>query len=355
MDLGTRIVLVTGASGWLGVNLARALAHGLPDVATLRTPEPRLTIRCLVAPGDTRGAAALAGISERVEIVTGDVTRAEDCQRFCSGATGALLFHTAGMIHPKRAADFDRVNARGTVALLDAAAESRVRRAVVVSSNSPCGFNPHPDHLFDEASPYRPYQGYGRSKMRMEEAARASHERGAIETVIVRPPWFYGPNQPPRQSLFFKMIRLGKFPMVGPGDNLRSMAYVDNLCQGLLLAAVVARAAGRTYWIADRRPYALAEIVATVRTVLERELGAPCRRGRLRLPALVSCVAELADTGLQRLGLYHQKIHVLSEMSRSIACTVARARRELGYEPTVDLEEGMTRSVRWMVKNGVAI
>ena len=111
----------------------------------------------------------------------------------------------------------------------------------------------------------------------------------------------------------------------------------------------------RTYWIADRRPYALTEIVATVRTVLERELGAPCRRGRLRLPAVASRAAELADAALQGLGLYHPKIHVLSEMSRSIACTVARARRELGYEPTVDLEEGMTRSVRWMLKNGVAI
>ncbi len=75
-----------------------------------------------------------------------------------------------------------------------------------------------------------------------------------IETVLVRPPWFYGPNQPPRQTLFFRMIRAGKAPIVGSGRNLRSMSYIDNLCQGLLLAAMTPRANGQTYWIADRRP-----------------------------------------------------------------------------------------------------
>ena len=67
--------------------------------------------------------------------------------------------------------------------------------------------------------------------------SRPCNRSGRLETVIVRPPWFYGPYQPPRQSLFFRMIRDGKAPIVGDGNNLRSMAYIDNLSQGLILAA----------------------------------------------------------------------------------------------------------------------
>src|SRR4029450_8546644 len=94
---------------------------------------------------------------------------------------------------------------------------------------------------------------------------------GRLETVVIRAPWFYGPFQPPRQTLFFTMIRAGKAPIVGGGGNLRSMAYTDNLAQGTLRAARVEQAAGRTYWIADRRPYAMNEVVDTVERLLESE------------------------------------------------------------------------------------
>lgn len=353
MDFGTRTVLVTGATGWLGLNLVHALAHGLADVDRLKRPQPGLKIRCLVLPGAE--TSRLEAVSDRVEVVPGDVRSLKDCRRFCAGAAGAVLFHTAGIIHPKRVSEFYRVNVQGTADLLDAAAESGVRRAVVASSNSPCGCNPHPDHRFDEASPYRPYMNYGRSKMLMEQTVLDTGRLGRIETVVVRPPWFYGPHQPPRQSLFFQMIRAGKFPQVGPGDNLRSMVYIDNLCQGFLLAALVDPAAGETYWIADRRPYSMTEIVETTRRVLESELRVQCSPGRVRLPSVVGRIAWFADAAIQGVGLYHPKVHVLSEMGRSIACSVAKARRELGYEPTVELEEGMTRSVRWVVRNGMTI
>jgi nucleoside-diphosphate-sugar epimerase len=126
-----------------------------------------------------------------------------------------------------------------------------VRRFVHVSSNSPIGVNASPSEVFDENAPYAPYMHYGRSKMLAEQAVKAA---GDLETVIIRPPWFYGPNQPARQTTFFTMIRTGKVPLVGSGENRRSMAYVDNICQGLLLCESVPAARGQTYWIADRRP-----------------------------------------------------------------------------------------------------
>lgn len=343
-----KLVLVTGAAGWLGSRLLESLVHGLPEHDELKSPAPGLRLRIMLLPG--QDAARLQALSDRIEVVTGDIRNGADCARLCADAKGALLFHTAGIIHPGKVSEFYAINRDGTTNLLDAAIKSGVRRAVIVSSNSPCGCNPHPDHLFDELSPYNPYMHYGRSKLEMELAVR---ERAAkIETVLIRAPWFYGPNQPPRQTLFFQMIRDGKGPVVGSGDNLRSMAYVDNLCQGLILAAIRERAAGQVYWIADQRPYSMNEILDTIERLLETEFGHQCAHKRLKLPGFASEIAWLADKALQALGLYHQKIHVLSEMNKTIACSVHRAERELGYHPTVALEEGMRRSLRWCVQNG---
>ena len=349
MNLQASLVLVTGATGWLGSRLVEALVRGLPEHDALKEPLRDLRIRCLALPG--QNTSELRKVSNRIEIVTGDVRNAADCARLCEGAKGAVLFHTAGMIHPRRGREFFEINRDGTANLLDAAIRAGVKRAVVVSSNSPCGCNPHPDHLFDELSPYHPYLNYGRSKMEMELAVQQRADK--LETVIIRAPWFYGPNQPPRQTLFFQMIRDGRAPIVGSGGNLRSMAYVDNLCQGLLLAAIIERAAGQTYWIADRRPYAMNEVIDTVERLLETEFGQKCAHKRMRLPGLASEVACVLDFALQSLGLYHQKIHVLSEMNKTIACSIAKAEKELGYRPTVELEEGMRRALRWCREKGI--
>ncbi len=353
MPTPLRLALVTGSTGWLGKRFSRLLAGRDFDHDALRDLPSDLRLRCLVLPGEN--AAELAAMGLHVEVMNGDIRNPTDCARFVEGAAGAYLFHTAGIIHPKRVADFYSINLGGTRNLLEAAEKAAVRRVVAVSSNSPLGCNPHPDHLFDESSPYNPYMNYGRSKMQMEQAVGEVHARGRLQTVIVRPPWFYGPDQPLRQTQFFSMIRQGKGPIVGSGNNLRSMGYIDNLCQGMMLAALTEKANGQTYWIADRRPYSMNEVIDTVERLLAGEFKMTVKYKRLMLPGLASEVALLADKTIQGLGLYQTQIHVLSEMNKTIACSVQKAERELGYSPAIALEEGMRRSIAWCIQQGIEI
>lgn len=341
-------LLVTGAPGWLGTRLVEMLEQGTLDPSVRGKP-----LRCLVRPCDDD--SVIRRVAPGADVAVGDLSDLSSLHAFCRGADGATLVHVAGLVHPVRfTRDFERVNVDGTRNLLAAAEQAGVRRVVVVSSNSPLGCNPSPSHVFDERSPYNPYMGYGRSKAGMERLVHEAHARGRIETVIVRPPWFYGPHQPPRQTLFFTMIKNGRFPVLGDGTQRRSMAYVDNICQGLVLASESPRANGETYWIADERPYAVNEIVATVTDVLE-SFGFRCAATQPRLPAVVGETARVVDGLLQAVGLYHQKLHVLGEMHQSIACSIAKAKAELGYAPRVSLRDGMAASVEWCLANGQQI
>lgn len=110
---------------------------------------------------------------------------------------------------------------------------------------------------------------------------------------------------------------------------------------------------GQAYWVADQRPYSMKEIVDTIERVLERDFGVHVAHRRRRLPSIAGELARWADAGIQALGLYHQEVHVLSEMNSTIACSIVKAERELGYCPTVELEEGMRRSIQWMLDQGL--
>src|ERR1700691_4787250 len=126
-QLGTNKVIVTGALGWLGVSLVEALVKGLADHEALAEPRGDLRIRCLILPG--QDGTVLKKISERIEVVSGDVRNPADCARLCEDSKGAILFHTAGIIHPRKVAEFYQINVDGTINLLAAAIKAGVRRA----------------------------------------------------------------------------------------------------------------------------------------------------------------------------------------------------------------------------------
>ena len=333
-------VVVTGAAGWLGQNLVRALRD-------------RCRVRVLVSRADE--ASPLEVLAPSIEAQVGDVRDPACADRLFDGiGADATVFHAAAIIHPERhVRDLYDVNVGGTQLVLDRARRAGVRRFVHVSSNSPFGANPTPNDRFDETSPYNPYMAYGRSKQEAEGIVRRSHERGDVPTVIVRPPWFYGPFQPERQSRWFAAVRRGRFPVLGDGTQRRSMVYAGNLVHGLERAEVAEAAPGRAWWIADPEPYELNEILETVRAALEAE-GLPVSGALRHVPRSIGTVAEKVDGLLQSRGLYQQAVHVLGELKDTIACDVGAAQRELGYEPSTMLLDGMRASIRWGLERGMA-
>jgi nucleoside-diphosphate-sugar epimerase len=144
------------------------------------------------------------------------------------------------------------------------------------------------------------------------------------------------------------MIQKGNPVIFGNGLNFRSMSYVDNTAQAMILAATKKEAVGKTYWIADTRPYTTIEIYQTVAELLEVKNFKP-----RFLPNFSSEVFLMADKVLQGLGKYQTEVHVAGEMNKDIACSIEKARRELGYNPQIELREGMRRSIEWCRKRGL--
>ena len=337
------VTVITGAGGWLGTVLVAAFLSG--DHEYQRAGRLRLLVR---DPGD---AVALRAASDRVEVFVGDIGRADTARDLFRGlhhtdAVGSVdVIHTAGIIHPNKMADFDAVNHQGTEHILRAAENAGVRRMVHVSSNSPFGTNADVADTFGHDEPFHPYFGYGRSKMDAELRVQDAVDRG-LNVVMVRPPWFYGPHQPARQTTFFTLVRTGRFPVLGGGHQRRSMVFIDNLIEGIVRAELTPTAPGLAWWIADERAYTVSEIVETVGRALTAE-GYDVKPNRLKLPNVVGDIAERIDGVFQRVDKYNQQFHVLGEMNKTIAVDIRAAQRDLGYSPDVSLYDGMRRSIQW--------
>ncbi|HMJ78835.1 MAG TPA: NAD(P)-dependent oxidoreductase [Iamia sp.] len=335
-------VVVTGAAGWLGQNLIRALA-----------PE-RARVRALVLQAEEAPLLELAGPS--VEVVVGDVRDPVVVDALFDDVAGATVIHAAGVIHPAgRTRPFFDVNVGGTQLVLDRARRGGTGRFVHVSSNSPFGANARPTDRFTEDSPTNPYMGYGKSKLEAESLVVRAAEQGDVDAVILRPPWFYGPWAPGRQAQFLGAIRKGRFPLVGDGRQQRSMIYTGNLVDACLCAETATDVTGQAFWVADDEPYELREIFGGIREALAAEGLPVARRSLPALPRFGAEVATRLDAALQAADRYVQPLHVLGELKDTIACDISGARLALGYAPKVSLVEGMRQAIRWSRDRGEAL
>ena len=333
------MIYVTGANGWLGLNLIKDITE------STATPwsDYKKNINAMILPGSDR--KILENINGNVKIFEGNVQDSKSTESFFESSKNGIVIHTAGIIHPKKVKEFYSVNLEGTKNVLKCALKNNIKRVVIVSSNSPFSFNKSHEEPFSEESPYNPYMNYGKSKMMMEEYANHFHKKYGLDITLIRAPWFYGPFQPKRQKRFYEMIKKGSVPIIGSGNNLRSMVYTSNLSQGIMLAALSKIATGKTYWIADKDPYSMNYIISTIEELLINQFSEKCKGTRLRLPNFISDTAVKVDYLIQKLGFYNQEIHVLSEMNKNIFCSIELAQKELLYSPRFSLPEGMKNSL----------
>jgi len=325
----SELCLVTGAPGWLGTRLVERLC------------QLKRKVRCLVL--NPRLSKHLKEMG--AQIVKGDVTDKSTLYKALDGVYEVI--HCAGIIHPKKIKDFYLVNTEGTRNLLEISVKGGVKKFIYISSNSAQGRNIDRDTLMTEDGEHRPYMSYGKSKLIAEQIVKEFYEKHDLFTVIIRPCWYYGPGQPDRQTKLMRMIKSARPLLFGGGKNLRSMSYIDNIIDAILLAENKDVANGKTYWIADETPYTTLEIYQTIADILGVEL-----KPRF-IPSFISALLRFGDNILQRIGVYNQLIHVGGEMTENIACSIEKAKRELGYKTKISLKEGMEISIDWAARNNL--
>jgi UDP-glucose 4-epimerase len=302
--------LVTGGGGFIGGHLVSRLLREGHDVRVLDN----------FATGRRENLAEVEG---DVDIVEGDIQSYERAHTAVRGCE--LVFHQAALPSVPRSVQdpltSNASNVIGTLNVLLAARDSGVRRVVFASSSSIYGANQElPKREHQSALPISPYAV---AKQAGESYCRAFSTVYGLETVALRYFNVFGPRQDPRSEYaavipkFITALMAGRPPVVyGDGEQTRDFTYVDNVVQANLLAAQAEGVAGRLYNVATGRRVSLNELVRRLRELIGSEVDAvhaPSRPGDVR--------DSLAD--------------------------VSRAEDELGYDPEVDLDEGLRRTIEF--------
>jgi nucleoside-diphosphate-sugar epimerase len=189
---------------------------------------------------------------------------------------------------------------------------------------------------------------YVDTKIASEQVVLQAHAAGEVEAVVVRPGDVYGPASRPWVLLPLEAIRARQFVLPAMGRGLHSPVYVDDLVDGLVLAALHPAAAGGVFTITGTTGVRCDDYFGR----LHRMLG---RRGPVVLPTAVAvALAEAADRANRARG-HRTEVNAISMryLARSGSYSIEKARRVLGYEPRVDLDEGMRRTEAWLRGEGL--
>jgi nucleoside-diphosphate-sugar epimerase len=318
-------VLVTGAAGFLGSHVIRVLAEGG------ETP------RAFTRPGDD--VAALA----ECEIFSGDVADRATLEPALDGAD--LVINCAARTGPwGPRAEYERANVLGLETLVRAALAAGVRRVVHVSSITVHGNDVR--GTADEDAPMRGEPNpYSRTKVAgerlLQELIRVEH----APVTIVRPGWIYGPGDQASFGRLARRIAQGQMAVIGRGDNQLPLVYIGDVARGVLLAGKAECADGGTYLLVNDERVSQREFLAAIAA----ELGVPepARHLPYRVALAAGTVAE-TGWGLARRRepppLMRYGMQLLGGDNRFV---IERARRELGFEPSVGFAEGVRRAVDW--------
>ena len=322
-------ILVTGATGFTGSNLCRRLIEQGEEVVAFVRPSPRVEplramgVECRIV--DIKDAAS-------VNQHFGEIDR---------------VYHIAAAYRTEHVdtKEFFLVNVEATRNLLDAAKKAGVQRFVHSSTVGVQGEIHDPPA--DENYRFEPGDHYQESKKEGELLALRYHAEG-LPVSVVRPVGIYGPGDT-RFLKLFRPISKKMFVMIGSGESLYHMTYIDDLVDGFILAGTKPEAVGEVFTIGGERYTTLRELVDTIADVL----GKP--RPFLRVPYQpVYMASVLCDKLCRPLGisppLYPRRVEFFS---KSRAFSIEKAGRLLGYAPKVDLHEGLKRTGDWYRQEGL--
>lgn len=300
-------VLVTGASGFVGQPLVRALAEAGFDVRAA-----------------ARGAWRPTQDARIEAVALPDLDGAVDWQPLVAGMDAVV--HLAGIAHAGSGIPdtcYDRANRAATASLAEEAARQKTGRLVFVSSIR-AQTGPASEHVLRESDEPRPTNAYGRSKLAAEQAVRAS---GAAYTIL-RPVVMYGPGV---KGNFATLLRLAasRWPLpLGALRRRRSLLAIENMISAITFVLSHRQTAGEIYNVADRSPWSIREIVTTMRTAMGRP------------PGLVSVPEVLFSFGSSAIGRRD-----LWERLGGQLVADPRKLLDAGWEPAVETRVALTNWV----------
>jgi nucleoside-diphosphate-sugar epimerase len=315
-------VFVTGGSGFIGGRLVeRLVGEGRPVRALARSDA---------------AAAKIEGLG--AEAVRGDLG---DRDSMAAGAAGCeTAFHLAAHLGEwGRWEDFERGNVEGTRNALGACEEAGVSRFVHCGTEAALMAGDPLVHV-DETAPLRPDSRapYPATKAKAEQAVRDASREG-FETVVLRPRFVWGKGDTTLLPEMVKTVDAGKFAWVGGGRNVTDTAHVDNVVEGLVLAAEKGRP-GEAYFLTDEEPVVFREFVTAM---LQTQGVEPPDRS---LPAWTAApMARLCEAAWKLLPLKGEPpMSTFRAWILTQECTIdiSKAKRELGYQPLVSHEQGLT-------------
>jgi nucleoside-diphosphate-sugar epimerase len=323
-----RKILVTGATGFTGAALCRRLiANGAQVVAFARPTSRTASLRKM-------------GVECRLL----DIRNREEVMDHFAGIR--QVYHIAAAYRAEHAdhSEFRQVNVEATRHLLDAARKAKVRRFVHCSTVGVQGEIDDPPAAEDYRC--KPGDHYQATKMDGELLALARFQNG-LPGSVVRPVGIYGPGDT-RFLKLFRPIDKGMFVMIGSGRVLYHMTYIEDLVTGIILCGTKDEALGEVFTIGGPRYTTIQELVDLIAQVLGKS------RPKLRLPFLpVYAAAILCDRLCRPLGieppLYPRRVEFFH---KDRAFTIDKARRMLGYQPQVDLAEGLAMTAAWYRQEG---
>jgi nucleoside-diphosphate-sugar epimerase len=323
--------LVTGGTGVTGSALVRRLLGEGRRVIVLDNKEGYKT-------GELRSLGA--------EIVIGTVTDAATVARCMEGVE--IVHHVAAAFREMHLPDreYAEINIEGTRIVAEAALKQGVRKFVYCSTCGVHGDVRHPPATED--SPIAPSDYYQRTKYEGELVTLACHQRG-LPSTILRPNAIYGPGDPGRYYMIFRRVRKGTFPMFGSGKTLYHSLYIDNLIDAFMLAESPDRGLGQAYLIADEHYVEIEDLVRRV----ARAMGTAVRIPHYPVWPLI-VIGHVVEKACKPFGIAPPIFPRRVDWFRlDRAFDIGKARRELGYRPAVDLDEGLRRTYAWYVAEGM--